>query len=142
MSPSSRESNLAQLRERLAQLNSELFLTLAERRGLCQKIQGTKEVSGKYSHYDPEREIQLFKQLEKEIKELSLKELLAFSLIMEDHAMAMAPGSYPSWSNCTHIVNPKKELAEMVNPLLLKITHPNIYQRLILASEFSFLKDL
>lgn len=142
MSLSSRESNLAQLRERLAQLNSELFLTLGERRTLCLKIQSEKDSSGRYAHYDPERERDLFQHFEKEIKELSLKELLAFSLIMEDHAMAMAPGSYPSWSGCCHIANPKKDLAEMVNPLMLKISHPNLYQRLSLNPEFLFLKDL
>jgi chorismate mutase len=142
MSLSSRESNLSQLRERLAQLNSELFLTLGERRTLCLQIQNEKDSSGRYAHYDPERERDLFGQFQNEIKELSLKELLAFSLIMEDHAMAMAPGSYPSWSQCCHVANPKKELAEMINPLMLKISHPNLYQRITLNAEFSFLKDL
>lgn len=142
MSLSSRESNLSQMRERLAQINSELFLTLAERRTLSVQIQSAKGASGRYSHYDPEREKELFAQVEPDIKKLSLKELLAFSLIMEDHAMAMAPGSYPSWSQATHVTNPKHDLAEMVNPLLLKISHPNLYQRLTLIPEFSFLKDL
>ena len=142
MSLSSRESNLSQWRERLAQLNSELFLTLGERRALCLKIQGAKDSVGRYAHYDPEREQQLFTQLHAEIKDLTLKELLAFSLIMEDHAMAMAPGSYPSWSQACHVANPKKDLSEMINPLLLKISHPNLYQRISLNAEFSFLKDL
>ena len=141
MSHSSRESNLSQLRERLAQLNSELFLTMKERRILSVQIQSSKDSSGRYSHYDPEREKELFTQLEAEIKTLSLKELLAFSLIMEDHAMAMAPGSYPSWSQACHVSSPKHDLAEMINPMLLKMSHPNIYQRLTLNAEFSFLKD-
>jgi chorismate mutase len=142
MSHSSRESNLSQLRERLAQINSELFLTLGERRTLSVQIQSAKDSAGRYSHYDPEREKELFTQLETEIKKLSLKEILAFSLIMEDQAMAMAPGSYPSWSQALHVTNPKNELSEMVNPLLLKFSHPNLYQRLSLNAEFSFLKDL
>ena len=142
MSHSSRESNLSQFRERLAQLNSELFLTMKERRTLSVQIQSFKDASGRYSHYDPEREKELFTQLQGEIKTLSLKELLAFSLIMEDHAMAMAPGSYPSWSQSCHIAAPKNDLAEMINPLLLRISHPNIYQRFTLNAEFIFLKDL
>lgn len=141
MSPSSRESDLAQLREALAQLNSEFFFAIAERRNICMKIQEFKESVGRYSHYDPEREREVFKLLEHQLKSCSLKELLAFSLLMEDQAMAMAPGSYPAWSSLVHLQNPKAELYEMINPLMLKASHPDFFNRLILSAEFSFLKD-
>lgn len=141
MSPSSRESDLSQLREALAQLNSEYFLTIKERRNLCVKIQEFKETKGRYSHYDPERERDIFQLFTAQLKASSLKELLAFSLIMEDQAMAMAPGSYPTWSQFSHLANPKKELYEMVNPLILKISHPDFFNRLTLSAEFAFLKD-
>lgn len=141
MSHSSRESNLAELREALAQANSEIFLTLGERRILCVKIQEFKESKGRFSHYDPEREKILFVQFQKDLSELSLKELLAFSLIMEDHAMAMAPGSYPAWSQHSHLADSKKELFEMINPLMLKASHPNLFLKLQLSPEFEFLKD-
>jgi chorismate mutase len=142
MSLSSRESNLAQLREALAQTNSEFFMNLKERRALCVKIQDFKEQGGRYSHYDPEREKALFTQLSIELKELSLKELLAFSLVMEDQAMAMAPGSYPTWSQHSHLTEQKKEMYEMINPLLLKTSKPDLFSKLILHPEFTFLKDL
>lgn len=141
MSQSSRASNLANFRERLAQLNSEFFMMLSERRAVALKIQELKENSGRYSHYDPERELDLFKKLSSEFSDLSLKELLAFSLIMEDQATAMAPGSYPSWSMSCHLQEPSKDLASMVNPLLLKISHPELFSRLKLTQEFGFLKD-
>jgi chorismate mutase len=141
MSHSSRESDLAQLREMLLQLNSELFLTIADRRKLCVKIQEYKDVSGRYSHYDPEREREIFKLLEKELKSCSLRELLAFSLLMEDHAMAMAPGSYPAWSQRVHVSNPQNELLELINPLMLKMSRPDSFQKIVLSSEFQFLKD-
>lgn len=141
MSLSSRESDLAQLREALAQLNSEFFLTIGERRSLTVKIQGFKEEKGRYSHYDPDREKEVFGMLQSQLKNCSIKELLAYSLIMEDHAMAMAPGSYPTWSLYTHLSNPKKELYEMINPLMLKISRPDFFARLTLSPEFSFLKD-
>ncbi len=141
MSPSSHASNLAQLREALAQLNSEFFLTLKERRELTIKIQQSKNSTGRYSHYDPEREKDLFNQFHTELKSFTIKELLAFSLVMEDHAMAMAPGSYPTWSQFTHLSNPKRELYEMLNPLLLKISHPDLFKMLSLSTEFSFLND-
>ena len=98
MSRSSRESNLAQYREALLQLNSQFFQILSERRATSLRIQELKDVSGRYSHFDPDREKVLFEQMHPELKELTLKELLAFSLVMEDQAMAMAPGSYPTWS--------------------------------------------
>jgi chorismate mutase len=141
MSLSSRESDLAQLREALAQLNSEFFLTIAERRNLTVKIQEFKEAKGRYSHYDPDREKEVFANIQPQLKNCSIKELVAFSLIMEDHAMAMAPGSYPTWSQFTHLSNPKKELYEMINPLMLKISRPDFFARLALSQEFSFLKD-
>lgn len=141
MSPSSRESELTQLREALAHLNSEYFLTIAERRYLCVKIQEFKEFKGRFAHYDPEREKEIFGLLQIQLKNITMKELLAFSLIMEDHAMAMAPGSYPTWSTKVHLVNPSAELFEMINPLMLKISHPELFNRLSLSPEFTFLKD-
>jgi chorismate mutase len=141
MSPSSRASDLAQLREALAQLNSEFFLTVAERRNLCVKIQEFKETKGRYSHFDPEREKEIFGLFHAQLKNLSLKELLAFSLIMEDHAMAMAPGSYPSWSSMVHLAAPQREVYEMINPLMLKVSRPDFFNRLTLSNEFGFLKD-
>ncbi len=141
MSLSSRESELARLREALAQLNSEFFLTISERRSLTVRIQGFKDSKGRYAHYDPDREVELFNSLKIQLKNLTFKELLAFSLIMEDHATAMAPGSYPSWSNRTHLAQTKNELFEMINPLLLKVSHPEFFERLSLIPDFSFLKD-
>jgi chorismate mutase len=141
MSPSSRASDLAQLREALAQLNSEFFLTIKERRAMTLRIQEFKETSGRYSHYDPDREKEMFTLFLDKLKQLSLKELLAFSLVMEDHAMAMAPGSYPSWSASLHLQNPGREFHEMVNPLMLRFARPELFNRLVLNQEFSFLKD-
>jgi len=141
MSPSSRESNLAQYREAILQLNSEFFLMLSERRSLSLKIQELKNTSGRYSHFDPEREKLLFQHMKDEMKGSTIKELLAFSLMMEDQAMAMAPGSYPTWSSGVHLTEPSRELYSMINPVLLKACHPELFNRLALSSEFSFLKE-
>jgi chorismate mutase len=138
MSLSSRESNLAQYREALLQLNSEFFLMISERRSISLKVQELKDGSGRYSHFDPEREKALFERLKDEVKGLTLKELLAFSLIMEDQAMAMAPGSYPTWSSGIHLAGPSTELFAMINPILLKTSHPDLFSRLKLNPNFSF----
>ena len=141
MSLSSRESKLAQHREALLQLNAQLFLIISERRAISLKVQELKEISGRYSHFDPERENLLFQQMASDIKGLTVKELLAFSLIMEDQATAMAPGSYPTWSAGVHLEVPGHELTGMINPLLLKTTHPLLFERLKLNADFTFLKQ-
>lgn len=140
MSPSSQESELSQLREALAQTNSEFFLNLSERRKLCVRIQGLKEKLST-PHYDPEREKSVFQQFQAELKALTLKELLAFSLVMEDQAAAMAPGTYPNWSGRAHLAEAGKDLFEMINPLLLKVSRPEIFKRLNLDAQYAFLKD-
>lgn len=105
------------------------------------KIQEMKQESGRFSHFDPEREKALFEQMRPEMKGLTIKELLSFSLVMEDQAMAMAPGSYPTWSNGIHLQEPTRELFGMINPILLKTSHPELFARLSLNGEFSFLKE-
>lgn len=141
MSPSSRESNLAQLREALAQLNSELFLSIAERRAICIKIQEFKEIEGGLSSYDPDREKEVFSLHLEHLKELGLKEVLAFSLIMEDQAQAFAPGSYPNWSQRIHLANYQGQIFEMLNPLMLKLRSPELFSKLEFTSEFAFLRE-
>lgn len=142
MSPSSRVSDLGQLREALLQCNSEFFITLSERRKLCIAIQEMKGNTGRFSHYDPEREKIVFEHFKSQLISLSIRELLAFSLVMEDHALAMAPGSYPNWSQRSHLTSTPKDIHEMVNPLMLKASHPDMFARLELTAEFHFLKDL
>lgn len=142
MSPSSRESSLSQHREALLQLNTQFFLMISERRELSVRIQEMKDSSGQYSHFDPEREFAVFNQLKPEMKNLSIKELLGFSIIMEDQAMAMAPGTYPAWSNGVHLIEPTRDHYTMVNPILLKMTHPDFFNRLNFNADFSFLKQL
>lgn len=141
MSPSSRTSNLEQLREALLQANSELFLTIQERRALCVKIQGLKDLQGSYSSFDPAREKEVFTLHLEALKALTLKEALAFSLVMEDQAQALAPGAYPSWSQAVHLTKKQGHLFEMINPLLLKTRSPELFTKLDLTSDFLFLKD-
>lgn len=140
MSRSSHASDLAQLREALAQANSEFILNVDERRKLCLQIQTLKERSG-VSHYDPDQEKKVFTQGSVELKKLSLKELLAFSLVMEDQAQAMAPGTYPAWSSRVHLKESNGDLFELINPLLLKILKPEAFKRLTLANDYVFLND-
>lgn len=141
MSHSSRESKLVHHREALLQLNTQFLLMIADRRVLSLRIQELKGDSGRFSHFDPENEIVVFNQLIEEMKALTLKELLGYSLIMEDQALAMAPGSYPTWSTGIHLSEPSRDIFTMINPLMLKVTHQELFTRLKFNADFSFLKQ-
>ena len=141
MSHSSQESKIVQYREALAQANSEFILLVKERRALSLKIQELKGESGLFAHFDPEREKQIFLDQEEQFRNLTLKELLSFSILMEDQATAMAPGSYPSWLTGIHIEDFSHEIYQMVNPILLSVTHKELFKRLKFSAEFAFLKD-
>jgi len=138
---SHQESKLFNLREELLSLNSDFFSWLIRRREVTENIQIEKKLCGRFKYYDPKREIEVFNLLESALKGASLKELLAFSLIMEDHALASDHNSYPEWSKGVHIHQPRHELFEMMNPLMLKKTHPDLFHKLSLTSDFLFLKD-
>ena len=140
MSLSSRTSNLSRYRESLLQLNSEILISILERRRICLKIQEAKSGSGIYPHYDQQRELEVFELQKEALSKLSMKELLSFSLMMEDQAMALAPGSYPSWSSKVHLAKEEGQLFEMINPLLLKVTHSEVFNRLELKPDFDFLR--
>lgn len=141
MSHLSLESKFIKLRSDLEKWNSELFKILTFRRNVAIEIQKLKESKGHYQNFDPQREIEVFKKFENQLMTLSEKELLAFSLVMEDQAMALESDNYPAWSRFVHLSSHKNELFEMINPTILKVIRPNAFNRLLLTPEFSFLKD-
>jgi chorismate mutase len=141
MSPSSHESNLAQYREALLHLNAQFCMIVSERRAISLKIQGLKTSNGRFPNFDPEREKLIFELMKDEFKSFTIKELLAFSLIMEDQAMTLAPGAYPTWSQGVHLTEYSRDPFTMINPVLLKIGHPELFARLNLNPEFGFLKE-
>jgi chorismate mutase len=141
MSPSSQESKLQELRDHLAEVNFRFFLTLDERKQICEKIQACKLKVSSHPHYDPSREKIIFQQLQTQLRSLALRELLAFSLIMEEHAQTGTSGAYPQWSLGVHLATPVQTLTGMINPLLLKVVRPDDFSQLQLNTDFSFLKD-
>lgn len=137
----SRESKLTELREALEKLNSEFFQAVSLRRETAIQIQKLKSSKEEFPNFDPQREIDVFRKFQKELASLTEKELLSFSLIMEDQAMSLRPDSYPTWSHFVHLSSHNSRLYEMINPMILKIVRPNLFNSLSLSSEFSFLKD-
>ncbi len=142
MSPLSPEQQLDDLRSNLLILNHDFLSLLDKRRALCIKIQEMKTLLGKNSLYDPEREFEVFKKFHQDLMHLSVKEMLSFSLIMEQQAQVFSPGSYPNWSEGVHLLSDQRlQLFEMINPLMLKAKSSELFEKLKLSKDFSFLKD-
>jgi chorismate mutase len=118
------------------ELNSDLLHTIFDRREVSVEIQELKTKTDPYPNFDPHRERDLFGAMKESLKELSLKELLAFSLIMEAQAQAISSGAYPHWSQSQHLEQVDGRLEFMINPILLKLTHPERFELLKLKAEF------
>lgn len=108
---------LSELRLELEGVNKELLSLIRKRRRLAGEIQKFKRKEGRQT-YDPARERELFTALKDELSELSLGELGAFSLLMEDQAGE----GYPKWSQGEHRGSAK---GLGINPLLLLLFYPD-----------------
>ncbi len=121
---------LQSLRSKLAELNSILLDTLAQRREAAAKIQKIK-TEREAKKYDPKREYDLFLSMRDELGGLSDLELEAFSLLMQDHAGI----GYPQWNRGVHLINEHE--GPKLNPLLLLIFRPAKLNLDALKDEFS-----
>lgn len=139
MSHSSQESNLHDLRKELSDLTLDIFKLLEERREVSGSIQKLKAIYPGFYKFDSKRETEIFSHFRKSLENKSVKELLAISLIIEDHAGQGESHSYPAWSSQIHLEKAVHELFAQVNPLLLKLIRPDLFAQLTLREEF---KDL
>lgn len=147
-----KELELEVLRQKVEALNWELLNTLSLRKECVHKIQSLKDKEhiriAKYPHYDWEREVLLFKKFDTVLATFSLKQLLIFSLIIEEQAQLESATSpvYPEWSKFQHLENKEKgseqfPLEYQINPLLLYFAKKELAKSLPLSLEFSFLKQ-
>jgi len=137
MSHLSQESNLRQLRKELSDLTLDILELMDKRRVVAKGIQKMKSPAKDFYRFDPKREFEIFAHFETSLKDKSIKELLAVSLMIEDHAQQGEPHTYPSWSSQLHLEHPVAELFAQVNPLLLKQIRPDLYSQLQLRPQFS-----
>lgn len=121
-------SELEQLREKLKLHNIALFNLIQSRRETVTSIQGLK--SG--SIYCPEREFEVAQTLN--TKNLSMHELLAFSLLWE--GQALESGDYPRWSQRAHLESPQGESFEQINPALLYFYDRSLFDQLNFTNSF------
>ena len=82
------------------------------------------------SAWDPAQELRLFETLRSDLSKLSIKELFWFSLTIEMQCHSST--TYPCWTNKVHIESKSENIAEQINPLLLKMFSPTEYAKLAL----------
>jgi chorismate mutase len=138
MSPSSvTNSKLSKLRDELAELNAKLFVLFTERATVVEQIQVEKKAP---TAFDATRELSFFDQQRSSLLKLSEYELLAFSLLMEGHAGA--PGKYPAWSAGVHLLEAPSHKWQQINPVLLRVLHPERFAMLRMKPDFAFLQSI
>ena len=140
-SPSSASNTkLSELRDNLRDINQQLFKTFLERRAVVEQIQQEKGQTGTFSSFDSLRELQFFQDLKPSLAGLSAQELMAFSILME--GQAGAPISYPAWSEGVHLLEAPSHNEHRLNPILLRVLHPEAFATLKLTPHFGFLRSI
>lgn len=131
--------NLHTLRKQLVPINQQLISSILARKEQVKKIQHLKvNKDNTYKNFDPKQEILVFKSLHDSLKQFSLRELFAFSLLVEEHASSETL-SYPCWSHGVHLSQERVSLKiqHMINPILLAVIHKDLYDQLVLNKEFN-----
>ena len=128
---------LNHLRHELLVTNHQLLKIMSARKEQVHAIQEIKTLQGQ-SIFCPEREWELFNQLQSELSELSIRELLSLSLIIEEDACSYSQ-TYPAWSEGVHLVDGPTILYQQINPILLKVTHLSLFEQLKLKADFDFI---
>lgn len=131
---------LESMRESLSKLSQDLLKSILKRKEIVKDIQQLKDQSEKFYAFDGEQERKLFVKFKNALSQLSLKELLAYSLLIEDHA-CVEVGAYPQWSQGIHLESNQTSLSGMVNPILLATIYKDEYDKLPLNDEFKKLLE-
>lgn len=137
MSHSSQESNLRQLRKELSDLTLDILELMGKRRETAAYVQSLKARGAGFYRFDYQRELEIFSHFKISLLDKSVKELLAISLMIEDHAQQGEAHTYPSWSSEVHLEKPMPDLFGQVNPVLLFQIRPDLFSQLGLRPEFS-----
>lgn len=129
-------SDISNLRETLTGITEEVLNLLHKRKAIVTDIQSHKLNDRSYYCFDPKQEFKIFTSIQKDLSLMSLKELLSFSIIIEAHA-CVEVGAYPLWSEQQHLKsNTPMTIDAMINPILLAVTHKELYHSLPISEEF------
>lgn len=133
-------NQLHQLRQELLATNEKLIQSMLQRKEQVHAIQEIKILDGK-NIFCPNREVELFTALKNQLTELSLRELLSLSLIIEEDARSFSntKNIYPAWSEGEHLQIAPTKLFEQINPIMLKVIRPMLFKELKLKARFDFI---
>lgn len=126
---------LSILRSELEEINNSLFSCLENRSKLVYEIQ---KIKGEFNKavYDKSRELELFKRESEKLSKLNNKQLLIYSLLIENDANQF-DGTYPAWSSMEHLEScSQKSLSELTNPMLLALFDKKSYSSLNIKPNF------
>ncbi len=136
-------NQLHSYRDQLFDLTKTILNLIKEREVLVEKIQKEKELTDNeaslFKNFDPKREALIFSELKKQLSNLTSKELLALSLLIESQANYSE--GYPCWSDLVHLDKKAGSIAEQTNPILLATVDKNSYDALPLKNEFKSILD-
>ncbi len=132
-------TKLKELRNENFQIYQNIISLIQKRRTLVKQIVIIKELNKLDLSYDPHFENELFQSLKEALKDFSYKELLALSLLIEDHIGQSY--HYPQWSDKIHLKVINAQKYDLINPLLLKAVYPNEFSSLKFSKDFLFLEE-
>ena len=125
---------LINLRENLRVLTAQILTLIEKRKMIVKEIQSLKDDNSEYSNFNPEQEKNVFQSLKDQLKNLSLRELLIVSLMIEEHATTNA-SSYPAWSEGEHVDHIEGLICQ-INPILLAVVNKDLYYAISLNNKF------
>ena len=126
---------LSVFRKQLLELN-QLILNLYRRRSRVLNDLMLYKKDHRYPTWDLAQEVKVYFDLKDDLEEFDLEELLSFSLMIESQAIKAGGLEYPRWSQRVHLKEYHGELFEMVNPVLLRVTRPEMFHKLRLSPLF------
>lgn len=126
-------NNLQSLRSKLDSINIDLIQALLSRQQVITDIFSLKEEEN-IGAWNPEREKEIYSNLEQSFGQLNLPMVLVFSLIIEEQASQC--GAYPLWSRREHLSSFTGMLEELTNPVFLKAFNQDQYEKLDLKEKY------
>ncbi len=145
-------SDLVPLRKKMDSIYLDYFLLLEKRRLLVREIASAKNKSEElklkaYPHFDIIRERELFARFQDRLQDMSFKEVLSLSLIIEDQACLGTDmfEFYPQWSKQVHskglLDNELNPLIALINPVILFFHSEDLFAKLEFKEEFEHVRE-
>jgi chorismate mutase len=128
------ELKLNNLRSDLSTFNLEFLEFTSKRQILVNEIQKTKKTLGKVTIWDSKQEFRVFTKIVSLQPYIEVNYLYMLSMLIEIQASELF--DYPMWSKGEHLNSVSGKITDFMNPILLYIVTPDVFNSLDLKSEF------